>query len=68
MVAVEIEIWPSSTWFEAGSILQLIIQGYELGDYAFYGHKDLENHGSHRILTGRVAASALVIPVITART
>ncbi len=67
IVPVEIEIWPSSTLFEAGSSLQLIVQGYDQLDYPAFAHGDLVNHGQHRIFTGGPHASALVIPVIASR-
>jgi hypothetical protein len=68
IVPVEIEIWPSSTLFEAGQRLQLIIQGSDI--YKFDGvrhsqrHLDLRNAGNHVIHTGGDFDSSLLVPVI----
>ena len=34
VVPVDIEIWPSSTWFAAGETLRLIVQGRDIYDQA----------------------------------
>jgi len=64
IVPVEIELLPSSTFFEAGSSLQLIVQGQELLSYRGFGHDDLVNHGSHRIYTGGQYDSHLLLSVV----
>jgi predicted acyl esterase len=60
---MEIEIWPSSTLFEAGSTLQLTIQGHDASHYPAFGHRKLLNRGWHRIFTGGQYDSQLVMPV-----
>ena len=52
VVPVEIEIWPSATLFEAGSSLQLTIQGRDAARYPAFGHRELVNRGLHTIFTG----------------
>lgn len=61
IVPVEIELWPSSTFFEAGSTLRLIIQGQELLNYRGFGHDELVNRGMHRISTGGPYDSYLLV-------
>ena len=63
-VPVEIELLPSSTFFEAGSTLQLIVQGQELLNYHGFGHDDLVNRGNHRICTGGRYDSHLLLSVV----
>ncbi|MGA3093266.1 MAG: CocE/NonD family hydrolase C-terminal non-catalytic domain-containing protein [Terriglobales bacterium] len=63
IVPVEIEIWPSATLFEAGSTLQLTIQGQDAAGYPAFGHRNLVNRGLHTIFTGGQFDSCLVIPI-----
>jgi predicted acyl esterase len=63
VVPVDIEIWPSATLFEAGSILQLTIQGHDAVKYPALAHQDLVNRGRHTILTGGSHDSSLTIPL-----
>ncbi len=60
---LEIEIWPSATLFEAGSTLQLTIQGHDAGKYPAFGHRKLVNRGWHTILTGGPYDSCLAVPL-----
>jgi predicted acyl esterase len=62
IVPLEIEIWPSSTLFEGGSMLQIAIQGHDAAKYPAFGHRELVNHGRHSIFTGGRYDSHLVIP------
>lgn len=65
VVPVEIEIWPSSTLFEAGEKLQIVVQGSDIRTYGpFYPHTLTVNKGKHEILTGGKYDSHLLIPVI----
>jgi predicted acyl esterase len=64
VVPVEIEILPSSTLFEAGSTLRLVVQGRELIDYPGFGHDDTVNRGDHRLRTGGRYDSHLLVPQI----
>ena len=63
-MAAEVEIWQSSTLFEAGSTLRLVVQGYELRDYPVFGHIDSVNHGRHPLFTGGRYDTSLSIPVV----
>lgn len=61
---VDIEILPSSTLFEAGSTLELVIQGRDLTRARNQQHKILMNQGRHSIWTGGKYDSHLLLPVI----
>jgi predicted acyl esterase len=75
IVSVEIEIWPSSTLFQAGETLQLEIQG---GSFSYTrsnplplkhgrictAHDDTINAGRHTIHCGEQYDSHLLVPVI----
>ncbi|MFR9803736.1 CocE/NonD family hydrolase C-terminal non-catalytic domain-containing protein [Pseudonocardia sp. RS010] len=66
-VPLEIELWPSSTLFEAGESVRLVVQGQDLHQYdvaATQAHKQSVNRGRHRIHTGGTADSHLLLPVI----
>jgi predicted acyl esterase len=63
IVPLEIEIWPSATLFEAGSSLQLTIQGHDAARYPAFGHRTLVNRGLHTILTGGQHDSCLAVPL-----
>jgi predicted acyl esterase len=64
----DVEVLPSSTMFEAGSSLRLVVQGHELRDYPALGHSDLVNRGRHRLFTGGRYDAFLTMPEIEART
>jgi uncharacterized protein len=71
-VAVEIEIWPSSTLFRAGEGLRVQIQGQDIVREIPQGpssmrHEDLRNQGTHVIRTGGRFDSHLLAPVIPGR-
>ncbi|MBV8177506.1 MAG: CocE/NonD family hydrolase [Mycobacterium sp.] len=61
-----IEIWPSSTHFEAGSELVVEIVGHDADRYPVLRHKATVNRGIHTIHTGGATPSALVVAVIPA--
>jgi predicted acyl esterase len=75
IVAVEIEIWPSSTVFRRGETLQLTVQG---GSFTYTasnplpvkhgrictGHSDTINRGRHIIHAGGTYDSHLLVPVV----
>jgi uncharacterized protein len=68
IVPMDIEIWPSSTQFEAGEKLRVVIQGHDI--YSFPGvrhtqvHEDTRNAGIHVIHTGGRYDSHLLVPII----
>jgi putative CocE/NonD family hydrolase len=63
IVPVKIEIWPSATLFEAGSTLQLTIQGQDAAGYPAFQHRKLVNCGWHTIFTGGQFDSCLTVPM-----
>ena len=70
-VPVEIEIWPSSTRFERGETLRVVVQGSDIYRYARWmvraGHPRTINAGTHVIRTGGRYDSHLLVPVIPQR-
>jgi len=63
IVPVEIEIWPSATFFEAGSSLQLTVQGHDAQRYPAFRHRQLVNRGLHTLFTGGLYDSCLTLPL-----
>jgi len=61
---VDIEILPSSTFFEAGSQIVLTIKGRDITDNRLNQHKILFNQGRHSIWSGGPYDSHLLLPVI----
>ena len=68
IVPVEIEIWPSSTLFQRGERLRVKVQGSDIHAYLAERHTNRHtetiNRGAHRIHTGDVYDSHLLVPVI----
>jgi putative CocE/NonD family hydrolase len=64
IVAVEIELLPSSTHFEPGEGLRLVVSGCDVFSNAMHHHRELCNQGRHTLYTGGVHASHLLLPVI----
>lgn len=64
VVAVDIEILPSSTLFRAGESLQLAIAGADFFEHPSLGHTRSVNRGVHTIHTGGERGSHLLVPVI----
>jgi uncharacterized protein len=64
IVPVEIEILPSSTWFEAGSRLEVSVQGTDAAKYPAFKHKNTVNRGTHSIHCGGNFDSHLLVPLI----
>lgn len=64
IVAVEIEILPSSTLFRAGETLRLVVQGRDLFEHPMLAHARTVNEGLHKIHTGGEYDSHLLIPVV----
>lgn len=70
IVPVDIEIWPSSTLFEEGEKLQVVVQGrdiYVLPVRHTQMHEDTRNAGAHVLHTGGRYDSHLLTPVIPQR-
>jgi predicted acyl esterase len=71
-VPVDVEMWPSSTLFESGETLRVIVQGTDLNSYEGAGlhyanHYPLHNYGRHVIYTGGGYDSHVLLPVVPAR-
>ena len=71
IVPVEIEIWTSSTLFERGEKLRVVVQGSDIYSYPeerhTNGHTATVNKGEHVIYTGGKYDSHLLVPVIPAK-
>ncbi len=69
-VAVDIEVWPSGTRFDAGDTLRLVVQGSDVNKYPrpliASLHEDTRNRGDHVIHTGGSFDSHLLLPVLPA--
>lgn len=63
-IPVDIEILPSSTFFEAGSELVLTIKGRDITDERGFQHKILMNQGRHSVWSGGRFDSHLLLPII----
>ena len=64
IVPVDIEIWPSSTLFEAGETIRATVQGSDVYERENRNHSDTVNDGDHMIHTGGKYDSHLLVPVI----
>jgi predicted acyl esterase len=71
VVAVEIEIWPSSTLFRKGERLRVVVQGSDVYPYPYRApglplalHSDTRNQGVHCVWAGGNFDSHLLVPVI----
>jgi predicted acyl esterase len=62
VVPVEIEILPSSTLFEPGESLRLVVSGHEILEQARFGHDETVNKGRHELYAGGPYPSHLLIP------
>jgi hypothetical protein len=68
-VPVEIEIWPSSTFFAKGERIRVVIQGKDIYTYdpkqgPVMLHEETRNRGEHLIYTGGLYDSHLLIPEV----
>jgi predicted acyl esterase len=67
ITAVDIEVLPSGTVFEAGTTLRLVIAGRDFAKYPkpmlYARHEDTVNLGVHRVHTGGRFSSWLQIPL-----
>jgi putative CocE/NonD family hydrolase len=64
VVPVEIEIYPSATWFAAGESLELILASDEIIASPPYRKDTSPNRGTHVVHTGATFGSSLLVPVI----
>jgi uncharacterized protein len=63
VVSVEIEILPSSTLFEAGESLRLVVSGREILEQQRFGHDQTVNQRRHELHAGGAHPSYLLIPL-----
>jgi predicted acyl esterase len=64
IVPVEIEILPSSTAFEAGESLRLVVSGSDIYSHAMLHHRERCNDGVHTLHVGGDYASGLLVPFV----
>jgi predicted acyl esterase len=65
IVPVEVEILASGTAFDAGEQLRLIVQGYEILNFAYRNHhEETVNQGRHVLHAGGPYDSHLLVPAI----
>lgn len=62
IVPVEIELLSSSTLFEAGETLRLVISGRDIMEHARFGHDDTVNRGAHTLHVGQDRQAHLLLP------
>ena len=67
IVSVDIEIYPSSTFFAAGQSLELIISSNEIIPSPPYIKDVSINRGTHVLHCGGDRESHLLIPIISSR-
>ena len=66
-VALDIEIWPSSTLFRAGEAIELTIGANDLTIFTKDGVEPEhapDNHGLYRVHTGKSHQSVLKLPIV----
>ena len=64
IVPVEIEILPSSTSFEAGESLRVVIGGADIYAHAMLHHRERCNEGTHTLHLGGPYDSGLLVPFV----
>ncbi len=61
-VEMQIEILPSSTAFDAGESMRLLVSGRDILQFARFGHDRTVNKGHHRVHAGGDRPSSLLVP------
>ena len=64
VIELNVEILPSSTWFEAGSSLVLEIRGRDIVELPNFQHHRIFNCGMHTLHAGGEFASRLLVPLV----
>jgi predicted acyl esterase len=67
IVPVEIEILPSSTSFEAGESLRLVVSGSDIYSHAMWHHRERCNEGTHTLHLGGAYDARLLVPFVPNR-
>jgi predicted acyl esterase len=63
-VQVEVEILPSSTSFEAGESMRLVVAGADIYSNAMLHHRERCNEGAHTLHLGGSYDSGLLVPFV----
>ena len=64
VMELNVEILPSSTFFEAGSSLVLELRGRDVTELPNFQHHRIFNCGRHALYTGPNHASRLLVPIV----
>jgi predicted acyl esterase len=64
IVSGNIEILPSSTLFEAGETLRLVVRGTDVFSSAYHPAGQPVNQGMHTVYTGGAYDSQLLVPIV----
>lgn len=67
VMELNIEILPSSTFFEAGSSFVLEVRGRDITELPNFQHHRIFNCGRHTLYTGPDHASRLLVPIVPSR-
>ena len=65
VIEMNVEILPSSTFFERESTLVLELRGRDITELANFQHHRIFNAGNHTVFSGSEYLSRLLVPVIT---
>jgi predicted acyl esterase len=64
VMELNVEILPSSTFFEAGSTLALELRGRDITELPNFQHHRIFNCGKHSLHTGPRHPSQLIVPLV----
>ncbi len=64
VMELNVEILPSSTFFEAGSSLELELRGRDVTELPNFQHHRIFNCGKHALYTGPDHLSRLLVPIV----
>lgn len=67
VIEMNVEILPSSTFFEKGSMLVLELRGRDVTELPNFQHHRIFNCGQHTLHTGQEFPSRLLVPLIAGR-
>jgi predicted acyl esterase len=64
VIEMNVEILPSSTFFEKGSTLVLELRGRDITELPNFQHHRIFNSGQHTVYAGQKFPSRLLVPVV----
>jgi predicted acyl esterase len=64
VIEMNVEILPSSTFFEKGSTLVLELRGRDITELPNFQHHRIFNCGMHTLYTGQRFPSRLLVPIV----